>query len=213
MFRSTDTPSDRSTSATNPGEMSTDEELAIRARSGSLPAFEALVRRYQVPLLSFLRRRSPHPGAAEDILQEAFMRAYRSLDRYDDARPFRTWLFTLAYRLAVSAARRHSLRWHQLPADAACNTTESPGRPMERAESVQKIWGTARRLLADEHFSVLWLHYGQGMPVEQIGAVLGRGTAWVKTNLHRSRRKLAGHLADQQEYPSAVYAPAAAATR
>ena len=86
-----------------------DEELARRARAGSAACYEEIVRRYQAPLMRFLTRRFPSRRDAEDILQDTFVKAWQSLHMYDAAYAFRTWFYTIAYRLAVSRGRRE--RW------------------------------------------------------------------------------------------------------
>ena len=83
-----------------------DEELARRARGGCHQSFGELMKRFQVRLLRFLQRRLRSTADAEDLLQETFVRAYQRLERYDETRPFGTWLFTIAHRLAVSHHRR-----------------------------------------------------------------------------------------------------------
>ena len=64
------------------------------------------MRRYQVPLSRFLGRKFPSRRDVEDIVQDAFVRAWQSLHRYDKRYAFRTWMFTIAYRLCVSRGRR-----------------------------------------------------------------------------------------------------------
>ena len=68
-----------------------DEELVARAQQGCAESFEELVRRYQVPLVHFLRRRGD-ADEAEDVAQEAFLRAYENLARYRPRWRFSTWL-------------------------------------------------------------------------------------------------------------------------
>lgn len=181
-------------------ELSSDEELARRARAGSLDCFDELVRRYQVPLLRFLIRRSPRPCDAEDVLQESFLRAFQSLEKYREEWPFRTWLFTLSYRLAVSMARKPAI-----PANTDVNMNiasgrEAPDEQLEREESSRRLWDIARRTLSEEQFSTVWLHYAESMPAREVGEVMGRSWVWVKTTLHRSRRKLEAALVNSREY-------------
>jgi RNA polymerase sigma-70 factor (ECF subfamily) len=168
-----------------------DEELARRARDGSAACFEEIVRRYQVPLLRFLLRRSPDPVDAEDALQEAFLRAHQSLNKYRDGRPFKPWMFTLTYRLAVSNARKVRPTANDAAINVATSNDGDPSRNLESRESRQLLWDTARRGLGEEQFVALWLHYAEDMPTRQIAQVMGRSWVWVKTALHRARKKLA----------------------
>jgi RNA polymerase sigma-70 factor, ECF subfamily len=171
-------------------DQATDEELARDARAGSLACFEELVRRYQVPLLRFLQRRSPRPEDAEDVLQDTFLRAYQSLNKYNDHYRFKTWLFTIAYRLAVSAAR--ATRPTMALVDSAFSADQGgPDGDALRRESHETLWDLARRTLGDEQYAVLWLHYVEDASPRDIATVMGRSWVWVRTALHRSRRKLA----------------------
>ena len=86
------------------------EDLAGRAQAGCMSSFEELMRRFQVPLLHFLRRVGPNFDA-EDVLQETFLRAFAQLDRYHSRWRFSTWLFTIA--------RRTSINFHRRPVPAA----------------------------------------------------------------------------------------------
>ena len=82
-----------------------DEELACRAQGGCQASFEQLLRRYQIPVLHFLRQRGL--GAdTEDLLQEVFLRAYENLHRYRPRWPFSAWLFTIARRMSINHHRR-----------------------------------------------------------------------------------------------------------
>ena len=83
-----------------------EEDLARDARAGSLASFDELARRVQGPLVAFLGRRFPSRRDAEDVAQEALVRAWRALPSYRDGMRVRTWLLTIAYRLAVSRGRR-----------------------------------------------------------------------------------------------------------
>src|SRR6185295_16913226 len=81
------------------------EALALEAQAGSVQAFEALVARFEAPLLRFLFLRTRDAAAAEDLTQEAFLRAWKNLARYDPRWRFSTWLYTVAERLCISARR------------------------------------------------------------------------------------------------------------
>jgi RNA polymerase sigma-70 factor (ECF subfamily) len=167
---------------------SSDESLARDARGGSRGAFEELVRRYQVPMIRFLSR-GPAPSHAEDDVQETFLRVYRSLERYDPDRPFRPWLFSVAWRQALD--RRRSIRPTAAVSEASAGpASDDPARTAAIADDRGHLWATARQSLKAEPFSCVWLHYAESMPVAEVAVALGRSQVWVKTTLLRSRRRL-----------------------
>jgi RNA polymerase sigma-70 factor (ECF subfamily) len=179
----------------------TDEELGRRARAGSLECFEQLVRRYQVPLLRFLQRRGPNWQDAEDVLQEAFLRAYQSMAKYREGEPFKPWLFTIAYRLAIDTARRRK--------QTASYGEDPPGQhdddPFARAtanDSKDHLWRLVRTTLKDEPFTAVWLHYAESMSTENIAKVIGRSRVWVKTALLRARGKIRTELERLEDFQS-----------
>ena len=90
-----------------------DEQLLAAYRAGDVAAFEALLARYEKPIWSYLRRFVRHDEAAEDLLQEVFLRVVR--DAQDAAAPgwkgqakFSTWLYTIARNLCVDRSRREA---------------------------------------------------------------------------------------------------------
>ncbi|HVT79737.1 MAG TPA: sigma-70 family RNA polymerase sigma factor [Phycisphaerae bacterium] len=177
-----------------------DEELARRACAGCAAAYEEIVRRYQAPLTRFLARKFPSRRDVEDILQDTFVKAWQQLHRFDSKYPFRTWLYTISYRLAVSRGRRETLTQEPLPEHAAA---ANPGlsAEIEREESKAALWGRARQVLSEEQFMALWLFYVDEMPAGEVARVLNRSWVSVKTLLHRARRKLAPLLADLAPAP------------
>jgi len=173
-----------------------DEDLACRALAGSAACYEVLVRRYQVPLMRFLQKRFPSRRDGEDILQETFLRAWQSLHRYDRAYAFRTWLYTIAFRLAVSRGRKqqpddqplltHDLRSQEPPAAAR----------LESKEEKENLWARAREVLSEEQFMALWLHYVDDVPAGDIAKILDRSWVSVKTLMHRARKKLMPYVGE-----------------
>lgn len=166
----------------------TPEQLARLAQAGCSRSFEALVRLHQVPLLHFLRRHTRHAADAEDLVQETFLRCHASLNRYDPSRRFGTWLFTIAYRLAVVHHRSRAVR--QQPQQPLGPSLETPDRIASGHEERERLWDIARRKLTPEQFTSLWLHYAHEMTVREIAAVMQRTPAGVKILLFRGRRTL-----------------------
>jgi RNA polymerase sigma-70 factor (ECF subfamily) len=166
-----------------------DEELACKAQQGCATSFDTLIRRFQTPVLHFLRHRGL--GAdAEDVLQETFVRAYTNLDRYRPQWRFATWLFTIARRLCINHARRGGPPAGGETCEAVDRRTPRPDQTAVAAEDHRDLWAVAAAVLSENEYTALWLYYVEDMPARQIAAVLGRSCAAVKTMLHRARRKL-----------------------
>ena len=89
-------------------DRSDDEErrLVVAARSGDHSAFRRIVDMYRARVFTFVLRVVKQYEEAEDIAQETFLRAWRYLARYNESRPFRSWLFAIARNLALNALRR-----------------------------------------------------------------------------------------------------------
>jgi RNA polymerase sigma-70 factor, ECF subfamily len=171
-----------------------DEELAVEAQRGCRDSFEELLRRFQQPLLHFLRLRATESDA-EDLLQETFVRAYVKLDQYRPRWPFATWLFTIARRVNITHHRRRRVGVEDVAIEAAASEP-SPLEAVVAAESRQRLWELAAQVLSEQQVTALWLHYVEEVPIKEIAAVLGRTLVSVKIIMFRARKKLMPALAD-----------------
>jgi len=182
------------TLAARPDEGITAEDLAREAQNGSREAFGELVLRLQGPLFHFLSLRIPDHGEAEELVQEAFLRAWQKLDQYDSRWRFSTWLFTVAKRLAASRART---RKPVLVHDEVLSTLSAEGEPsalVELREESDNVWLLAGRVLTVEQRSALWLRYAEDLSIEEIARILDKRRVTVRVLLFRAREALAGHL-------------------
>lgn len=166
-----------------------EESLALAAAGGDAPAFSELLRRYQVPLLSFLRRHVCRAADAEDMLQETVFRLYSARAQYRPRWRFRTWAFTIARRVAVDAYRRQAREDAALKGLAADFGVEAAASS-ECTGSIDDLWQIARSILTREQADALWLFHVEEMPPRQIATVLDRSWVSVKTMLHRARRSV-----------------------
>jgi RNA polymerase sigma-70 factor (ECF subfamily) len=171
------------------GELAS-EELACRTQAGSSACFGELVKRYQGRLLSFLIQRTGQVPDAEDLLQEAFARAYQRIQLYNPRWKFSTWLFTIASRLACSHGRK--LRSPSLD-DARLLPAEgsNPLTIVLQEEEKDNLWALAAELLSKNQHSVLWLRYREDMSVAEISQVIRKTQTHVKVLLFRGRSSLA----------------------
>jgi RNA polymerase sigma-70 factor (ECF subfamily) len=172
-----------------------DEDLARDSRGGSVSSFEALARRMQVPLVRFLSRKFPSRRDAEDVTQETLLQAYRSLSRYRDGQRFRPWIFTIAYRLAVSRGRVETISG-DMPRDVL-DTRDAPTSAAEKRERGERIWAVANSVLSGEQVMALWLFYVEDLSTAEVARVMRCSWVSVKTTLHRARKKLVPHLREE----------------
>lgn len=171
------------------------EELVRRAQAGSSAAFGELVDRFESPLYNFLVRRAPSAEDAEEIAQDAFVRAWRRIDLYDARWSFSTWLFTLARRLAATRTRTVAPRLSGAETLEDVRVHADPARELAREEDRMSLWAIADRVLEEDPRSALWLRYAEDLSIPEIAAVLGRSSVSVRVMLFRARARLAEHLA------------------
>jgi RNA polymerase sigma-70 factor (ECF subfamily) len=163
------------------------EELAVRARAGSRVSFDELVVRLRPRLVAFLARRLADAADAEDVAQETFLRAFDHLDRYDAARPFATWLFTIGKNVAANHAVARSRRAAHEHANATPDAAPPAAEPHVATDG---IWEHAAKVLRPDAYRMLWLRYAQGLSVREIASELHRSTVAIKVMLFRARRRL-----------------------
>lgn len=166
------------------------EELARRSQQGSRESFAELVERYEIRLFKFLRYKTNNLQDAEDLVQDAFVRAYENIHRYKNSWKFSTWLFTIAARLAYSHFRR-SRSFHKV--GQVEYSIPEPGQMVVGKETQQSLWALARGLSMNQ-YQALWLKYGQDMSIKEIAIVLRKSQVNVKVILYRARINLAKRL-------------------
>ena len=183
-----------------------DEELACRAQRGCAASFEQLLRRFQTPVLQFLRHRG-FSADAEDLAQETFLRAYENLHRYSRRWTFSAWLFTIARRASINHLRRARPISNVAAVDAAVCTAPKPLDRLIAAERRGRLWELAAKILSEEQVAALWLHYVEDMPLGEIALVLKRSRTSLKVMMFRARRTLLpllGDIAEQRRQPLAT---------
>lgn len=126
----------------------TDTDLIARARAGDEAAWETLVRRHQDAVFRLAYLVCGSADDAEDVAQEAFIRAYESLDRFDASRPIRPWLLQIARNLAYN--RQRSIRRYLKALERFARNEPEPVTTVGAAETThwdaQTLWQAVRRL-------------------------------------------------------------------
>lgn len=168
-------------------------DLIRRARSGDAEAIESLIRAHQDGLYSFILRLSGRPEVAEDVVQEAFVRVLRHLDRFDERFRFSTWLFTIAKRLFVNAAQKHRPVYDTDTVAGRGANGPTPASQIARAERLGHLrdtLDTALAALSEQQREVVLLFHQQNWPIGEIAAYLGMPEGTVKSHLHRARKRM-----------------------
>jgi RNA polymerase sigma-70 factor, ECF subfamily len=177
-----------------------DISLIVACRAGRTEAFGVLVQRYQDRLYPTMLRLTGSAEDALDLLQDAFLRAFEKLDKFQGESSFYTWVYRIAVNLALSGRRRRrvTVRFqrpgHDEPLDPADDSVLSdPTLPMELAERDELIQ-SALNALADDHRAVVVMKEFDGLRYEEIAAILGVPVGTVRSRLHRARLDLRERL-------------------
>jgi RNA polymerase sigma-70 factor (ECF subfamily) len=186
--------------------METDAQLVASALAGSQEAFRELVVRFERPVYSLIARMVQDPATAEDLAQEAFVKAYRSLRTYDASRKLSSWLFKIAHNTAIDHLRKGapdtvSLEATQeeegrggLAAVLSDSSAEDPAAAAERRDMARSLERAISRLRPEYREAVV-LFYVEGASYQEVCEVTGLPLGTVKTNLHRARKELAREMA------------------
>lgn len=175
------------------GKAQREQALIKRVRSGDAVATRDLVDQHKDRLYAFIRRMVRHHHDAEEICQEAFLKAFGSLDSYSTDYRFSTWLFTIGYRVCLNWLRRKKaltgeLDFGAMPSPEAGDTALAI-ESEELALLKHSVWSAVDQLSAPQRASIL-LFYRHEMSCSEIAQVLALPVATVKSHLHRARARL-----------------------
>ena len=179
---------------------SDDQADVERVLTGDISAFEGIVRRWQGPLINLAYRFCHDRGRAEEMAQEAFLRAYRGLGQWRKDAVFSTWLFAVATNLYRTELRRIPERVVSLddiaePADARASDGGLEDR--DRDSAVRRAVGA----LPAKYREALILFYFHDMDVATAAQSLGLPEGTVKARLFRGREILRGKLPQRLAVP------------
>jgi RNA polymerase sigma-70 factor (ECF subfamily) len=179
--------------------VSDDEHRLIeQCRKGQTAAFGELVRRYQDRLFNTVYRLVDSTEDAQDVVQEAFLHAYQSLDRFKGDAQFFTWLYRIAVNSAISLQRKQrttvrlgASRGGQgsVPEPHDLSEFSQPDQALERADEERRIQSALNRLSA-EHRAVLILKDLEDQKYETMAEILQVPIGTIRSRLHRARLEL-----------------------
>ncbi len=172
---------------------SVERDLIRRAKAGDGQAVEDLIRAHQEALFAFILRMSGRPHIAEDIVQEAFVRVLRNLDRFDPRYRFSTWVFTIAKRLYVNAVQKQRPTYDTDTVNVQEGRDPSPARLTARSETMDNVRGVLDAALSDlneQQREIVLLFHQQNWPIVEIARHLDMPEGTVKSHLHRARKRM-----------------------
>lgn len=175
-----------------------DDRLIRQTLAGELSAFESLIGKYQNRLFHSMTQVLRNSTDAEDVVQDAFVKAFTKLSTFRGGSQFYTWLYRIAHNSAISQIRKRKPT-ESLDHDGgmAAATLEgqhvSPSQRLERQEENRQLSDALNRL-KEEQRSVLVLREMEGLDYDAIAEILDVPVGTVRSRLHRARAQLKEEL-------------------
>ena len=183
----------------------TEAQWIAEAKSGDKDAFAKLVEKYQKPVYSICYRMLGTPTAAEDAAQEAFIRAYQALDRYDPTRSFATWVLSIASNYSIDQLRKKKVTILSMDNEKhAWLAPPDPGPSPEKAaleKEKQILVQTILAELSEVDRAAVVLQFWHDYSYEDIAETLGLSSSAVKSRLFRARKLMAEKWLEMQMAP------------
>jgi RNA polymerase sigma-70 factor, ECF subfamily len=190
-----------------------DEDLMSRYAAGEVAAFEELLRRHERAVFNFIARFLGDRAAAEDLVQEVFLRVIKVAPRYKKKAKFRTWLFTIARNASIDRARRLTRR-SEVSLNRSVSNDDDGATFLDQlsdADAVDSAGKTVRaefraRLqaaldeLPDAQREVFAMREFGGLKFREIAEALGESENTIKSRMRYALEALRGHLADYREH-------------
>lgn len=183
----------------SPDQPESDEQLAIRARTDA-QAFGQLYERHLTGIYTYIYYRVSNQHVAEDLAAQTFMRALRSIHRYEvQGVPFAAWLFRIAHNLVANWHRdssRHAML--ELPESQPTEReSDNPEEVAERREAIDDLHAAIQTLAPDRQ-QLLLLKFVVELPNARIAEIMGRTEGAIKALLHRTVASLKDQLSADQ---------------
>ncbi len=174
-----------------------------RAIAGDRLAAGEFIKAHQQSLYAYMLRMSGRPDVAEDIVQDAFVRALTNLNRFDFRFRFSTWLFTIAKRLYVNACQKHKPSYDTDVVSNRQGKFDAPEAPTigEETTSNAKIaidW--ALQHLSEDQREIVVLFHQLDWPIVQIAEHMEMPEGTIKSHLHRGRQRMRVLLTEHAQF-------------
>lgn len=181
-------------------------DLVRRARDGDLSAYDELVRRYQERIYATIYHMTANHEDANDLAQDAFIKAFSALKSFKGGSSFYTWLYRIAVNKTINFLKQRKNKYHLSLNDLDFNAEHDPDlvalisnkTPQRDAglSELQKKLNEALMKLSEPHRMVVVLHDVQGQSHDEIAEIMGCNIGTVRSRLFYARQQLQGYLAE-----------------
>jgi len=180
--------------------------LVKRARKGDLVAYDELVRRYQERIYATVYHMTSNHEDANDLAQEAFIKAFHALKSFKGGSSFYTWVYRIAVNKTINFLKQRKNRTQISLNDLDLNaehdpdlvalvSDKTPRRDIDLAELQEKL-NIAMQKLSEQHRMVVTLHDVQGLSHEEIAEIMDCNIGTVRSRLFYARQQLQAYLSD-----------------
>ena len=193
-----------SSESTNESPTDADEVLVSRAQSGDTLAFDQLVVRYSPRLYGMIYHMTSNKEDANDLTQDVFAKAYRSLNRFRGRSSFYTWIYAIGTNMTLNFLKKRNRRaaWSLDNLDSGIQNDEAmvdlahAANPRHQSDlnELQKKLNEAMQSLSNVHRAVVTMFDIQGIPHAEISKILKISEGTVRSRLFYAHRQLQGHL-------------------
>lgn len=176
--------------------------------AGNRQAFSSLVDRHKDNVYSLALKVCCNPEDAEEIAQDAFMKAFRSLSSFRMKSSFSTWLYRITYNTAISSLRsrkRNILSLEEFPADSADFLAVTEDEENAMLEYRRALLNFYLQKLADTDRAIISMFYFQELGINEISGITGMSTSNVKVRLFRARKKIEELVYDKSKIKQKEY--------
>jgi RNA polymerase sigma factor RpoE len=187
-------------------EQSDERKLVKRAQAGDLNAYDDLVRLYQERIYATVYHMTANHDDANDLAQEAFIKAFRALNSFKGDSSFFTWVYRIAVNKTINFLKQRNRRTLMSLNDLDFNaehdpdllaliSEKNPRRDLNLSELQQKL-NEALQKLSHTHRLVVTLHDIQGLSHDEISKIMDCNTGTVRSRLFYARQQLQAYLSD-----------------
>jgi RNA polymerase sigma-70 factor (ECF subfamily) len=163
------------------------EWLALRCQAGDVGAFEDLIAVMEQPLLYYATSLTGNPESALDVLQEVWIKTFRSIRKLKEPGALRSWLYSITHGIAVDRIRKNTAReTAERVLYEEFDEAEEPSFANEDAAAIHQALGE----IGVKHREVLVLHFLEDLSIAEIATVVGCSEGTVKSRIHYAKRAM-----------------------